>query len=442
MDHLNRLRTFRQDLYDQVLTKRRDAQFQLLDALLLSPPVHSFPELSLSPAFERSWHSLYKAVEDGDRDEDALSDLLARYLPSTLVMVFALDESAWPRADAVTLPDRGFVHSATAAVDGASIVIGHSYSVLAYVAEAKSSWTLPVSIRRVDSTRDAVTVGLEQIRALCRRCRDKPGLKVIVADGRYGNHRFLGGVPEQAASGGLALLARLRSDRVLYQAPGPYTGRGRPRTHGDVFRFKDPATWPDPQEDVRFSDPDFGTVELQLWEGLHAREASQTVFSLVRASVHLERAQPPKPVWFAWVGPALAVEEIWRYYDERATLEAGFRFRKQYLAWTRPRVQTIEASLRWTDLVTLAQWTLWLSRSVVRDRPQPWQQRQVRLTPERVKQSLGALFCQIGSPAHAPKTRGKSPGWPVGRRRSPRDRCPVVRKSAPKGARARKKART
>lgn len=440
MEQLNRLKAFRQDLYDQVLTKRRDAQQELLDALLLSPPMHAFPELTLCPAFTRQWPSLYKALADGQQDETACMSLLARQLPSPLVMVFALDESAWPRPDAPTLEDRGFVHSATPAVDGAGIVVGHSYSVLAYCAEPQTSWTLPISTRRVPTTSDAIAVGAEQVQELCRVCAEKPGLKVVLGDGRYGNHRFLGALSSQTDRGGLGLLARLRSDRVLYGEPPPYAGRGRPRKHGAVFRFKDEATWPAPQEYVFFTDARYGEVELQLWEGLHARQDAETVFSVLRAAVHLERSKPPKPLWLAWVGPALPVEEIWGWYPERGTLEASFRFRKHYLSWTLPQLQSIEASERWTGLVTLAQWTLYLSRDLVRDRPQPWQKRQVELTPERVKQSLGGLFCQIGTPAETPKRRGKSPGWPVGRRRRPRARYPVVRKGAKKAAKAPKAA--
>lgn len=358
MEQLNRLTAFRGDLYDRVLTKRRDAQQDLLDALLLSPPVHSFPELSLSPAFRRAWSSLYKSLSDGGQDETALLELIAGQIPSKLVLVFPLDESAVPRPDAHTLEDRSFVHSATPAVDGAGIVIGHSYSVLACCAEPGTSWTLPVSIRRVPTTSDAVEIGAEQVRELCQTCADKPGLKVVVGDGRYGNHRFLGALSSETLGGGLGLLVRLRADRVLYGAPGPYGGRGRPRKHGEAFRFKEEATWPDPQEYLSFTDARYGEVELQLWEGLHARQDAQTVFSVLRAQIHLERKRPPKPVWLAWIGPALPVEDIWRFYPLRTTLEASFRFRKQYLSWTVPHLQTIEASLRWTHLVTLAHWML------------------------------------------------------------------------------------
>ena len=79
-------------------------------------------------------------------------------------------------------------------------------------------------------------------------------------------------------------------------------------------------------------------------------------------------------------------------------------------------------------LVSLAQWQLFLARDVVKDRPLPWQPAQEQLTPERVLQSLGGLFRQIGTPVGAPKARGKSPGWPQGQARTPRKRHRVVKK--------------
>lgn len=436
MEQLNRLTAFRQEVYDRVLTKRRDAQQELLDALMLSPPVHSFPELSLGPAMERQWHSLYKALEQGEQDEKAFTEMLFRALPPTLIRLHALDESAWPRPDARTLKDRGFIHSATAAVDGASIVVGHSYSVLAYCAEPGTSWTLPLSCRRVPTGSGAVEIGAAQVKELYRACAEKIGIDIITADGRYGNHRFLGALRTETERGDFGVLARLRSDRVLYGEPGSYSGRGRPRKHGAAFRFKDETTWPDPSEYVSFTDGHYGKVELRLWEGLHAREDAQTPFSVLRATIHLEREKPPKPLWLAWRGPALPPEELWRAYQRRATVEASFRFRKQYLAWTLPRLQTIRACERWTNLVTMAQWMLYLSREVVRDKPHPWQRAQVRLTPERVKQGYGSLFSRIGTPAAPPKQRGKSPGWPKGQPRRRRDRHPVVRKSPRKARNA------
>jgi hypothetical protein len=58
----------------------------------------------------------------------------------------------------------------------------------------------------------------------------------------------------------------------------------------------------------------------------------------------------------------------------------------------------------------------------------PWQKPQNKLTPQRVQQSLPLIFAQFGSPARKPKTRGKSPGWPKGRRRTPKQRFKVAKK--------------
>ena len=73
-------------------------------------------------------------------------------------------------------------------------------------------------------------------------------------------------------------------------------------------------------------------------------------------------------------------------------------------------------------------WELWLAREIVKDRPLPWQKSQTKLTPGRVAQAMPGLLAVIGTPACAPKLRGKSTGWPEGHSRSPRRRYPVVKK--------------
>lgn len=43
----------------------KDALFNLVDALASEAAARSFPELSFSAFFERTWVSLYEALEDG-----------------------------------------------------------------------------------------------------------------------------------------------------------------------------------------------------------------------------------------------------------------------------------------------------------------------------------------------------------------------------------------
>jgi hypothetical protein len=436
MTQFNKLVEFRHAVYAHGLLLRRDAQFELLDAVLLSAWVRSFPELSLSPAFRRGWSSAYGAVEEGTQDWGWLEQYFIQQLPNPAVQVYALDETAWPHPQARVLADCQYVYSPTTAVNSKSVVVAHPYSKLGWVPEAHGSWALPVSVERIPSQQTAVAVGVAQVKRLCRarHAEMQQALHLIAADGKYGNHRFLGPLRDEPCGA----VVRMRRDRVLYGNPGPYAGRGRPRKHGARFAFKEPATWGPPAVDVALEDEHWGHVRLRRWDDLHARQDADTPFSVLLVEAHREREKPTAPLWLAYQPPAhqtpddQPVEVIWRGYGARWPIEPSIRFSKQYLYWTLPRFQSPEACDRWTMLVNLAQWELWLARAVVRDQPWPWQPPQERLTPERTRQSLGALFQQIGTPAAPPKTRGKAPGWPTGTPRQPKPRHRVVRKTKKK----------
>lgn len=421
--HLNNLNQFRQDLYHFGFTKLSDAQFELLDSLVLSGPVSSFPELSLSPVFRRRWPSAYAALEAGQQETQWLKGSLYRQVPRQGVEVFSLDGTAWPRPKAPTLADRQYVYSPTPAIDGGSIVVGYPYSLLAWVAQAQSSWALPLDIQRVSSDQDMVAVGVAQVKELGQQ-RQGADFSVVVADGKYGNHRFLAPLRNQSSG----VLVRLRRDRVLYRCPPPYGGRGRPRRHGERFAFKEPQTWGQPQQRYRFQDSRWGRVEIEYWDGLHARESAATPFGVLRVQAHLEQAQPPDALWLGWQGPAWPADLLWRYYQLRWPVEPSIHWRKRQLHWTLPQFRDPGACQRWTMLVTLAQWLLYLARPLVQDQPLPWQKKQTDLTPGRVRQGMGALFSQIGTPAAPPKPRGKAPGWSKGRSRTKPPRYPVVKK--------------
>lgn len=431
---VNRLIEFRQATYEHAFSREKDAQFELLDALTASArPIISFPELSLSPFFQRQWSSAYAAVERGQQDREWLTNHLSQQIESSYadVVLMALDVSAWPRPDAVTLPDRQFVHSSTQDATGNDVVVGQPYSLLAWVAQPGQSWTLPVRAVRIPSNQTEVEVGVAQVKAFCEARGEaalNQQLHVVVADGRYGNHRFFGPLRESPC----ALLARMRCDRVLYGPPGPYPGRGRPRKHGARFAFKEPDTWHEADQRLEFEDEEYGQVEIRLWTNLHALEDADTPFAVLRIQTHLERDAPPDPEWLGWQGPEdYPADSLWRFYLQRPTLEQAIRWRKQQLYWTQPEFHTNETADNWTTLVTLAQWQLYLARNCVPDRPLPWRAPQQQLTPRRVQRGIWELFSKIGTPATPPKTRGKSPGWPPGKARQRRQRHSVVKKGDP-----------
>jgi hypothetical protein len=175
-------------------------------------------------------------------------------------------------------------------------------------------------------------------------------------------------------------------------------------------------------------------VRLRRWDNKHAKQDAYTPFSVILVETHLERDKPSGPFWLAYQPPPhqepgdQELEDLWTWYEWRWPVEPSIRFRKQHLHWTLPRFQTPERCDRWTALVSIAQWQLFLVRDVVQDCPLPWQPPQEELTPERTLQSLGAIFGEIGTPACTPQTRGKSPGWPKGVPRTRPKRHRVVKR--------------
>jgi hypothetical protein len=73
----------------------------------------------------------------------------------------------------------------------------------------------------------------------------------------------------------------------------------------------------------------------------------------------------------------------------------------------------------------LLTWQLWLARPHVQDSPLPWQKASPDHSSGRVANAFAQVLVVIGSPAPAPKPRGKSPAGLQG------DRVPVAFVSQP-----------
>jgi hypothetical protein len=56
----------------------------------------SFPWLSLSGIFRRKWHSLYKALEQGEIDANWVTSYLTQQVPQAGICHFSLDGTGWP----------------------------------------------------------------------------------------------------------------------------------------------------------------------------------------------------------------------------------------------------------------------------------------------------------------------------------------------------------
>jgi hypothetical protein len=143
----------------------------------------------------------------------------------------------------------------------------------------------------------------------------------------------------------------------------------------------------------------------------------------------MENGRLMPPLWLVWTGKqTLSLEEIWHQYLRRFGIEHWFRFAKQRLHWTMPSFKTPAQSERWSDLMPLMTWQLWLAQDLVTEFRLPWQSASLKLSPGRVAQSMFSLLLAIGTPARMPKSRGKSSGRVIGFKSTPRIRYPIAKK--------------
>lgn len=433
---LRSLIVFRQELYEAVLGHRKDSAFELSEAVLCAAGPESLVRLSLAPLFRRGWASAPDALAEGSLDPAALRAQFARALPPPPAgerALWVIDGSTWPRPSAVTSPQRTYGHRVAAGIPQDGVVPGWEYQWLVAVPEPSGSWVLPLDIaRRGPASPSPTALALRQVHSVLEVRRAAAPRPLVVLDSGYDPVQLAGAQERERVD----FLVRLAKHRVFYRAPGPYQGRGAPRKHGPVLRLKDPATQGVPDRRATTVTPDHGQVTVEVWSGLHARRAPAAPFTVVRVQVERlpRRAKPPASLWLAWIGEALPADllDLWRWYLRRFPVEHGFRFGKRTLGWTTIRPRAPEAADRWTWLIAAGFWQLWLARALIVDRRLPWE-RPVPpegLSPGRVRRAFPGLLVRVGSPARAPKPRGKSPGRAVGQKPGPRPRHPVVRRVA------------
>jgi DDE superfamily endonuclease len=158
------LRAFRHQVYP-LFGCRRDALFELLDAVLTAPTIETPAHLRLVPTCQRSWGSLYDALNAGTMDCEQLQQLIAAYPLATETAWYAVDASVWPRCDAQTSPARGSYAHPYRHSPGQPIVAGWNYSWLVQLPSRCSSWTAPVRVRRLIPGENVNAVAAEQIRS-------------------------------------------------------------------------------------------------------------------------------------------------------------------------------------------------------------------------------------------------------------------------------------
>jgi hypothetical protein len=430
---------FRGELYCS-LGARRDVLFEVADAVLCRPGrVLMLAELCLEPECRRGHGAVYDALNCGEvriaRLRRALSSIPLPAWDDGRIRL-AVDVSNWLRPDAETSPERLFCHCYARGKGNAQLIPGWPYSFIAALEPGRTSWTLPPDAVRLGPADDATEVTAAQVRDVVTRIiaaghwKDgDPGI-VTVFDSGYDLTRLawlLAGLPVEVAG-------RLRSDRVMHfpaavREPG---ATGRPSRHGAALRLADPSSWPDPAAVTVTETARYGTATATAWGRLHQRLTARAGWerhqgelpviegTLIRLQVsYLPGCRDAGPLWL-WSSRAGAsegeVDRTWQAFLRRFDIEHTFRFLKQQLGWTRPKLRSPEAADRWTWIVIAAYAQLYLARDLAADARLPWQRPcpPGRLTPSRVRRGFRNIRQALPVPASAPKPARPGPGRPPG----------------------------
>ena len=470
MEHVNKLRQFRGDLY-AVLLQRPAAILDLLDALASNTQARSPVELSLNALFRRQYGSVYDAVDSFfvptttatasiERHSHALRvlRLLAGILPrpqQRKFWLFGVDRTPAPRRFAETLADRTYVHQPNTLRVNKPVTLGHDYLVLAALPEkppATPPWLMPLLVRRIGSQETANQVALAQIQSVVSDVTlpFHGALCVQVADSGYSGVPFL--APLAALPNWVSVI-RLASNRVVYYPPPtpsepPPPTVGHPTWYGPRFALNAAQTWgpPDQEAHTTFTTRPGRpyTVQLQGWCNLRMRGADGVAmhdhpFTVVRARVLDAAGQPihQRAMWLLVVGQRraeLSLVEIWDAYRQRYDLEHFFRFGKQRLLLTACQTPDVRREENWWQLAQLAYAQLWLAQPLATALPRPWERylppaAPGSASPAMVQRDFGRIIATVGTPARAPKPRGNAPGRAKGVRPPKRTPQPVIKKA-------------
>lgn len=92
---------------------------------------------------------------------------------------------------------------------------------------------------------------------------------------------------------------------------------------------------------------------------------------------------------------------------------------KQDLLLEHAHLRMPEQVERWSWIVACVCNQLLLAQPLGQAVLRPWESTQRAVTPRQVRRVMPSILLQLGTLAKPPKPRGKSPGWPTGRVRTP-----------------------
>ena len=459
---VNKFKDFRDNIY-HLFQSRRDASFELIDALSSNTTAKSVVELSLNPLHRRNYCSITRVLDEfysDDADKKSKNNEVTTIISEQCVLqkerkyfLFGVDCTPNPRRHSPTQQDRGFVYAPNTISGNKPVTIGHQYSVIAFLPEKTNKnsppWIVPLSCQRVTTDEKGAMVGMKQISQFIKLQNIfQNTLCVTVADSAYSNADQ---IHESSKNHNQVHISRARNNRVLHYVAEQDNAIkiGRKKCFGETFRLRDQTTWKTPDEKIEFEITSKKgknqVVKIECWNrivmrGTKKSNTSKFPLRLLRICVYKESGELlfKKPLWLIASGERrfeLSLREIFDCYRQRFDIEHFFRFGKNKLLMDKSQTPDVAHEETWWQLTMIAYTQLYLARDIAKNTPAPWEKylstfkSAKEISPTQVQKDFGRIIRTFGTPAKSPKRLKKAEGREKGDKQIARIRYPVVQKS-------------
>ncbi len=161
-------------------------------------------------------------------------------------------------------------------------------------------------------------------------------------------------------------------------------------------------------------------------------------FRIIRVTITDENNNQvyKRPMWLMVSGKRkqeLSLVQIWQSYKRRYDIEHFFKFGKTRLLMDKFQTPETTHEESWWQLSTLAYAQLYMARTLANNLPNPWEKylpemrnNETVKSARQVQKSFRNITAEIGTPASAPKPRGKPLGRAKGMIQTRRMRYPII----------------
>jgi hypothetical protein len=462
---------------------RSKAMVNLVMALASCQEAKSPVELSLSPVYHYQYGSISKAIAHLARDDQERSAILKSfrqlcllYLDGSVLQPYLLlqtDVMPACKPHSPTLKDRTYVAIPNNVIPGNKpLDVGYEVSFV-NIGDLHSSWSLPLSSRRVSVDQTASECALGQLKELL----EHPDLGfsdiliINTLDSKYGNASFLAPAHRHE---NVVNITRMRSGMKVWKRDRQIHTGGAPNIYGDKFyliaesRIK---TYPHPKtkescevfqrsifdlqadETLQISAQTTKgrplTVHLWRWNGMMIRSKAgnnmkDKPFDLIAVRVLDAQTQERlfgQDMFIALNGKQktdVTTEQGYASYRCRYDIEPYFRFAKQTLMLQKLQTPDVEHFDNWLLSVQFASWLLYTASKEARFRPRKWEkylpenkqaETAQQLSIAQTRKSAQDLFLTFDADPFKPKKSKKGKGRQKGDKQTPRIRYKVLKKT-------------